>query len=593
MGTRSGSLWLRATFMRSRGVTPASRETAPGGRLFSPPRGDVAGPCWSLTTSVPGVLDRRPDERLHVLRGCPVLEEVGVLEDEVAPGLADLHGPRGSPLDVVERASLDDEHLVHATDDEVVAPDEFLDLRKIGIAQLGWRRERLHADHAQALVRLDELHDLAAVVVDGWRPIRLGQLDLAALVGEDVLLVVPAPEESAGDVASDEMDVDPGGVDRARVVGDAGERELHELPVEVGIGVEHGVEVLLVDEQRGHVERAVGGPTPNDSAVAERRADWCDPRPDRGRPPGGHPGLVTPDQVEVGHRPHRLARARVHEGARPNLVDRELLVERPAGRPDLGPPDRRPPVRRLVRAHLPRVRFLGHIEPAEEHPLERFERAEEKADEDVGAELSRDLDHLQLDREVIPGIDVGIHLVDEMALVLDEQRHRHAVGKLSPEDRLEALARRHCHLCHLRWPARGRASSSTYVSRPPSSGRMIAQTRSAVSAWSCRTVTTRWNAASSALAGAGYVPTIVPFGRRNPKRSRKYCSASSGVVSQTMRTIRPSKASCIARTDANSPMHQLFTPTRPSVATKLSTWCGAFPQKWRVPPPNARKTRLL
>src|SRR5450756_1497400 len=56
---------------------------------------EVAGRCRSSAASVPGVLDRRLHERFHVLGRGPVLEEVGVLQDEVTAGLADLHRPRG------------------------------------------------------------------------------------------------------------------------------------------------------------------------------------------------------------------------------------------------------------------------------------------------------------------------------------------------------------------------------------------------------------------------------------------------------------------------------------------------------------------
>ena len=52
----------------------------------------------------------------------------------------------------------------------------------------------------------------------------------------------------------------------------------------------------------------------------------------------------------------------------------------------------------------------------------------EHAHEHVGAELFLDFDDLELQALVIPGVDVRVQLVEEMAAVADEQRDGDAIG---------------------------------------------------------------------------------------------------------------------------------------------------------------------
>ncbi len=73
---------------------------------------------------------------------------------------------------------------------------------------------------------------------------------------------------------------------------------------------------------------------------------------------------------------------------------------------------------------------------------------------------------------------MGVELADEVALVLDEERYRDAVGQLAPEHRLEALAAGHrpVLLAHRLLPSLTRA--------------MVSHARRAVATESRRTGTT-------------------------------------------------------------------------------------------------------
>ncbi len=158
---------------------------------------------------------------------------------------------------------------------------------------------------------------------------------------------------------------------------------------------------------------------------------------------GRHARLVGGHQLKVVAAMHGLAGAGVHQRAGADLVDRVLLRQLAIGRVDDRGADGGAPVHPLGRIYLPIVGGASDIDAAEEHPLERVQRAEEESGHDVGPHLPLHLDGLELQGQRVPGVDLGIELVDEVPLVLDEQRHRDTVGNLATEDGLEALSPRH------------------------------------------------------------------------------------------------------------------------------------------------------
>ena len=194
----------------------------------------------------------------------------------------------------------------------------------------------------------------------------------------------------------------PGCVDGPRVVVHARQRDLHEPLVVRGVLVEERVQLLLVHEQRGHVEGAVWRPDADPAVVADGRADGCHARGHRSREPVRHARLVGGHEFQVRAAAHGLPRAGIHERARPDLVDGVLLLEVTAGRVDDRAPHGRPAVVRFDRLHLPVVRRARHVQPAEEHPLEGIQRPEEQARHDVGPELLLELDDPALDAPASP-----------------------------------------------------------------------------------------------------------------------------------------------------------------------------------------------
>ncbi len=207
----------------------------------------------------------------------------------------------------------------------------------------------------------------------------------------------------------------------------------------------------------------MGRPDAHPSVVADRRADGRDARRHRLREPVRHAGLVGGHEFQVCPAAHGLPGAGVHERARPDLVDAVLLLEVAAGCVDDGAPHRGSPVVLLDRLHLPVVRRARHVQPAEEHPPEGVQRPEQEARHDVGAERLLELDGPELDGQRVPGVELRVQLVDEVTLILDEERHRHAVGDLAAEDGCEALAR-----IHRARPPRARRCMTSQARRPVS-----------------------------------------------------------------------------------------------------------------------------
>ena len=152
-----------------------------------------------------------------------------------------------------------------------------------------------------------------------------------------------------------------------------------------------------------------------------------------------HGRLVLDGDVEIGGRLDRLLRAGVDERARPNLAPRELLRQHAVGRANGRLPGGRRAAVGLLGMDFPTIALLRHVQPAHVD-RQRIVQAEEHPHEDVDAQLPLDFDDLQLQGLEVLRIDVGIELVEEMALVLDEERDGHAVGHLAVEDRQETFA---------------------------------------------------------------------------------------------------------------------------------------------------------
>ena len=386
-----------------------------------------------------------PHGGLHVgfdvLFRSAVLEEVGRLHDEPAAGLACKHHRLGGLDDIVHAAVLEHVHLVDAGKHRIGTARAPLGFGKVRVSER-CRGEGFNYLDPEILVGLHEVHDLTAVVVHRRRTVLLDEIDVLLLVGQDVLVVGGLSEEAAGDIAADAMHVDARvveglGVGQAPLVGEG-----DELVVVLGLGEEHRVKLGVLGDQRAVVEGPVGAPGADDAVVADRLLHPLHAGPDHRGPGCRHLGLVLPCDLEVLGAVDGVPGAGVHESALAVLIDREVLGQRAVRRPDRRPLDHRVAILDLLHADLPGVGALRHVQSAVDD-VERVVDAIQEPHEDVQAELLLGLEHLHVEGVEVPGINLGIELVQEVALVGDEEGHGHAVGHLSLEDLQETFSR--CH----------------------------------------------------------------------------------------------------------------------------------------------------
>ena len=171
-------------------------------------------------------------------------------------GFARLHLRLGLAPDLLQRPLLQHVDLVDAAENRIVAVDNLLGLSQVGVAQR-WGRKRLDGPDAQSLVGVDQCHDLAAVVVDGWRAALLDEFDVAPLEGQYEFIVDPPAQESARHITADAMNINPGLVDGAGIIETAVQAKVHQAFIIAIVGQEQTVKDFVIDEQRGAVERSV------------------------------------------------------------------------------------------------------------------------------------------------------------------------------------------------------------------------------------------------------------------------------------------------------------------------------------------------
>ena len=262
-----------------------------------------------------------------------ILEGVRVLEDVIPSGLEDPRNPLHFPADTLYGAVQQQIQLVHPAHGDVGSVHPQPGRLQVRVAP-GRGGEGLDAGHPQLLVRLQEGHDLAAVVIHRRRASLLAEVDEALLEGQDVALVGLRAHEPPGDVPPDDQHVGPRLLHGLRGVQHPLHGEAQQPFVEWRVGKVQGVEIGEVVDQRRLVEGPAGGPDSDDAVLPHRSLEpihpGLEPLPER-RLAGG---LVAHGDLQVFRAADRLAGAGVHALPVGKLVDRVVLAKGPAGSAD-------------------------------------------------------------------------------------------------------------------------------------------------------------------------------------------------------------------------------------------------------------------